>query len=358
LQIGLTLRAFTFFIDSTQYSGNSRQLLACVAELREMNYIVAVGVLGRESPWSSLLADAGAKVEHFDSKGLWDIKALFKLRAWLQQMPSDFMHVISLKALDAVGLSSPSLLSKSYLSGLPKVGFRPNLLRQRLLSKVRKIFCTTKASLNRLQTLGIPASKVAHLPLGISLLTTPQSPAPASETPYLFSSGPFHHDFNHRDALWSMDILHYVKPEIKLCLTGTGDNLQSLHSFRSALMTKDKIHFRGQVDFQEPWLAKASIILVTNLTPGGYYCAVEAMLSGRPLIASKTPGMAEFVEDEKTAVLYAPGECAELAKRIRLLLDDPTRASDIAHNARESAEFKFSPKLHIAKLLQYYDDFK
>ena len=123
-------------------------------------------------------------------------------------------------------------------------------------------------------------------------------------------------------------------------------------------MTKDKIDFRGQVDYQEPWLANASIILVTNLTPGGYYSTLEAMLSGRPLIASKTQGMAELVEDEKTAVLYAPGECAELAKRIRLMLDDPARGSEIAHNARESAESRFSAKHHATKLLQYYDDYK
>lgn len=350
--------AFTFFIDSTEYSGHSRQLLACVTELRSMNYTVAVGVLGREAPWSSLLADSGAMVSHFDSKGLWDIKALFQLRKWLQQIPSDFLHVISLKALDALGLASPSFLAKSFLSGLPKTGFRPNALRKILLAKVRKIFCLTLASKNRLQTLGIPVSMLAHLPPGISPQNAPKSLDPLSETPYLFSSGPFHHDFNHRDALWSMDILHYVKPEIKLCLNGTGANLQSLHSFRTALMTKDKIDFRGQVDYQEPWLANASIILVTNLTPGGYYSTLEAMLSGRPLIASKTVGMAELVEDGKTAVLYAPGECAALAKRIRLLLDDPARASEIAHNARESAESRFSAKHHAAKLLQYYDDYK
>jgi glycosyltransferase involved in cell wall biosynthesis len=68
--------------------------------------------------------------------------------------------------------------------------------------------------------------------------------------------------------------------------------------------------------------------------------------------------MAEFVEDGKTAVLYAPGERAELAKRIRLLLDDHARGAEIAHNARESAESRFSSKHHVAKLLQYYDDFK
>lgn len=352
------MRAITFFIDCTEYTGNSRQLLACVVELRAMNFSVAVGVLGKESPWSFLLADAGAIVTHFDSKGLWDIKALLKLRLWLHQIATNYIHVISLKALDALGLSSPSHLSKSFLSGLPTAGFRPNFLRQRLLSKVHKIFCSTKVSQNRLQTLGIASSKLAHLPPGISLQTAPQSPDFTSETPYLFSSGPFHHDFNHRDALWCMDILHYVKPELELQLAGSGSDLNNLRSFRSALMAKDKIHFTGQVDFQEPWLAKASIILVTNLTPGGYYSSLEAMFSGRPLIASNTPGMAEFVEDEKTAVLYAPGECAELAKRIRLLLDDPARASEIGNSAREFAESRFSSKHHVAKLLHYYEDFK
>lgn len=323
-----------------------------------MNYTVAVGVLGRETPWSILLAKSGAIVSHFNSKGLWDIKALFKLRKWLKQIPTNFIHVISLKALDALALASPSFLAKCFLSGLPTVGFRPGFIRFQFLSKVRKIFCITKASQNKLQTLGLTPSRLAHLPPGISLQTAPQPLAPLSEIPYLLSSGPFHHDFNHRDALWCMDILHYVKPEIKLFLTGTGADLNSLHSFRAALMTKEFIRFTGTVDFLEPWLANASIILLTNLIPGGYYSILEAMLSGKPLIASNTLGMAEFVEDGKTAVLYAPGERAELAKRIRLLLDDPARGAEIAHNARESAESRFSSKHHVAKLLQYYDDFK
>lgn len=108
---------------------------------------------------------------------------------------------------------------------------------------------------------GSHSIKIGASSPGISLQTAPQPLAPLSEIPYLLSSGPFHHDFNHRDALWCMDILHYVKPEIKLFLTGTGADLNSLHSFRAALMTKEFIRFTGTVDFLEPWLANASIIL-------------------------------------------------------------------------------------------------
>ncbi|NDH06473.1 hypothetical protein EBX93_11210 [bacterium] len=73
-----------FLIDSTEYGGNARQLLASVTQLRAMDYKVAVGVLGKKTPWSKLLSDTGAMVTHFESKGLWDIRALFRLREWIK----------------------------------------------------------------------------------------------------------------------------------------------------------------------------------------------------------------------------------------------------------------------------------
>ena len=345
-----------FLIDSTEYGGNARQLLASVTQLRAMDYKVAVGVLGKKTPWSKLLSDTGAMVTHFESKGLWDIRALFRLREWIKNLSADSIHVITLKAMDALGISSPSYISRTFLSGLPQGGVRVNPWRQKVFARVKKIFCPTIAFQNKLIKLGMHPSKAVHLPPGISLLTANSTSKPFPHTPYLLDCGPFNNDFNHRDALWCMDILHYVKPEVKLCLSGNGAQLSSLRSFRSALLTKDKIHFTGATEYQETLLKNAFIVLITNINSGGYYSALESMLSGKPLVASSTPGMEELVVDKSTGVLFTPGEPAELAKKIRLLIDEPARAEELATKGRESAESRFSAKHHVAKMLQYQDD--
>ncbi len=347
-----------FFIDSTQYSANARQLIATVSALQSTSYKISIGVLGKPKPWSKLLTSLGADVYHLQSKGLWDLKALFNLRQWLQNQPATWVHLFSLKALDAVGLAAPNFLPRTILSGLPLTGFRFGFWRKRILKSVKKIFTPTLDFQNKLLALGFDQNKLAHLPPGIDPQPFTEINSPAFEKPYLFNSGPFHRDFDHRDALWSMDILKFVRSDLRLCLTGEGAELESLQSFSTSLMTHKNIRFLGATPFQEPWLNQAEIILVTNPKSGGYYSALEGLLSGRPVIASANPGMNEFIMDGKNGVLYAAGQRAELAKQIRLLLDEPEKAAAIAKSALESVQTRFSAKQYAAKLLQYYDDFK
>jgi glycosyltransferase involved in cell wall biosynthesis len=51
--------------------------------------------------------------------------------------------------------------------------------------------------------------------------------------------------------------------------------------------------------------------------------ALEAMAAGRPVVASRTGGLADVVDDGVTGLLVQPGQPQELAGAIRRLLDDP-----------------------------------
>lgn len=51
--------------------------------------------------------------------------------------------------------------------------------------------------------------------------------------------------------------------------------------------------------------------------------AVEAMAAERPVCASRTGGLAEIVRHTETGFLFTPGDSAELAKELDLLLDNP-----------------------------------
>ncbi|MGH9095269.1 MAG: glycosyltransferase, partial [Acidimicrobiales bacterium] len=71
---------------------------------------------------------------------------------------------------------------------------------------------------------------------------------------------------------------------------------------------------------------RASFVTVAtrpNLHASGMTVALEAMASGRAVIASATPGMEDYVVDGETGFLVRPGDLHALAERMQLLVGDP-----------------------------------
>jgi glycosyltransferase involved in cell wall biosynthesis len=66
--------------------------------------------------------------------------------------------------------------------------------------------------------------------------------------------------------------------------------------------------------------------------------AVEAMAAGRPVVASRIGGLPFTVRDGVTSLLCAPGDPADLARKIEVLLDDPALADRLGRAGRQRFE--------------------
>ena len=101
------------------------------------------------------------------------------------------------------------------------------------------------------------------------------------------------------------------------------------------------VTFSGYVNPTRPVLDAANIVLVPSRVEPFGNTAVEAMLAGRPLIASDVQGLAEIVDDGRTGLLVQPGDPSALASAIALLLDDPEMAAQLAQAAQLAAREHF-----------------
>jgi glycosyltransferase involved in cell wall biosynthesis len=63
----------------------------------------------------------------------------------------------------------------------------------------------------------------------------------------------------------------------------------------------------------------------------------EYMASGRAIVSSDLPAVAEVVRDGETALLYPPGDVSALATMLRRLHDDPALRQRIGAAARQEA---------------------
>jgi glycosyltransferase involved in cell wall biosynthesis len=65
--------------------------------------------------------------------------------------------------------------------------------------------------------------------------------------------------------------------------------------------------------------------------------ALEAMVTGRPVVASSTGGLADVVVNGETGILVPPGDVAALREALRTLLDDPERRARMGEAGRRRA---------------------
>lgn len=70
--------------------------------------------------------------------------------------------------------------------------------------------------------------------------------------------------------------------------------------------------------------------------------AVEAMAAGKPVVASRAGGLERIVEDGVTGLLAEPGNAAELASKIEILLSDPALRKKLGSAGRKKAEKEYN----------------
>ncbi len=83
---------------------------------------------------------------------------------------------------------------------------------------------------------------------------------------------------------------------------------------------------------------------------GGLTALLEAMASGRPIVASRRPIVEDYVTDEETALLVAPEDAEALATRVRRLLDDGELAARLGAAVRRRVEERHTTRRFAERL--------
>jgi glycosyltransferase involved in cell wall biosynthesis len=104
-------------------------------------------------------------------------------------------------------------------------------------------------------------------------------------------------------------------------------------------------------------LASAEIAVVPSLYEGFSIPAVEAMACATPLIASRAGALPEVVgRDGTTAVLFEPGDSADLADKLGELFDDDDRRHAIGAAGRRRVETSYTWRAVAEAMVEVYRD--
>jgi len=125
---------------------------------------------------------------------------------------------------------------------------------------------------------------------------------------------------------------------------GEAEYAQSLRDQAQALGVAERVHFLGFRD-DIPRLMRAMDIVVhasVAAEPFGRVIA-EAMLAGRPVIASRAGGVLEIIEDGVTGRLVTPGCPDDLAAAVRHLCGAPGEAAELGRRGQAHVRTAFAP---------------
>ena len=377
-----------FLIPEGSHGGSGKQLALIAAGLPRDQFDIRVVVVGRDGPLITELRSSGLPVAVLGWTRLLDPQPVWRLRQRVRLFRPDVIAGWGLTALRIGSLVRDSarlvlhhlfpprernpwpplerLAHRSRIrenSASPSPEFSRIRLRagygalsglgpldRWLLRRADRVVAAHAAEVQCYRRLGIPAERVCLIPPGVA-------PAEASTVPreellrhqalpttarVVVCAGPLQAHKGYRDGLWALDILRYLYDDLHLVVLGDGPDRAHLESFARDLQLLERAHFLGRREDVADWLAAADVVWVPSRADGGVNVALEAMSAGRPVIAGRTPELAEVVTEGETGYLVAPGDKVGLARLTRRLLDDAGLRQRLGEAGQQRAGERFA----------------
>lgn len=350
------MRRLLFLIPSLAYSGRSRQLALLAAGLPRTDWEMRVCCLGPEGPMATALRQAGFAVECLGWRRVFDLNPIRRLRELLAAFRPDLVHAWGLESLRTLLLAGGAGQGRLVLSA-PGVGAAQDGLARLdrwLVRTVDRAVAAHGGEAALYQRLGLPSGRVVSIPPGVVPLAEDGTGADTASR-MLLGVGPLEPHKGFRDAVWAFDVLQYLYNDLILVLAGTGSDQARLEQFSRAIHTGGRVRFAGPQADMAPLLFRSQVAWVPSRSGGGLHAALEAQAAGRPVVASRMPGLVEVLCEGETGFLVPPGDKVALARQTRLLLDDAPRRAAMGAAGRRWVAERFSAATAAAAHARLYE---
>lgn len=145
-------------------------------------------------------------------------------------------------------------------------------------------------------------------------------------------------------------------PMVKGMLVGDGQDENVLRSSVMELGMEDKVIFAGYQTEVASFYQSFDIVVLPSLSEGMPNVALEAMMHGKPVVATKVGGVPEVVKDQVTGLLVDPADSGLLADAICDMLHDPSLSLEYGSSARLFVEKEFNPYNRVEKIINIYSE--
>jgi glycosyltransferase involved in cell wall biosynthesis len=255
---------------------------------------------------------------------------------------ADVLHTHLVHA-DVYGalVRGPALVSTKHNDDPFRVGpFR--FVERGLARRARKVIAISDA-LRRftVDRVGVPADKIVTVHYGLDELPRPWGENPELPIPedarVLLVVGRLAQQKGVDVALRALPAIRREHPDAVLVVLGEGSQRAELEAIAG-----EDVFLPGRVGDVAAFYRRADLLVHPVRWEGFGLALLEAMLAGKPVVASAVSSAPEIVVDGKTGLLVPPDDPAALAAAVVSLLGDPDRATAYGRAGLDRARTEFS----------------
>jgi glycosyltransferase involved in cell wall biosynthesis len=142
----------------------------------------------------------------------------------------------------------------------------------------------------------------------------------------------------------SLSLLRRTNNSFHLIVVGEGPERKRLSERVRDLGLQGFVIFTGSKDNDElpTFYADADIVAIPSLKEATSIAGLEAMASGRAVVATDVGGLPEIIEDGATGLLVPPRNPEALSAAIRRLIESPSLRRQLGQAARARVEKEFT----------------
>ena len=145
-------------------------------------------------------------------------------------------------------------------------------------------------------------------------------------------------------------------PAFRLQVAGSGACRAELETLAASLGLVDHVQFCGTVSDIPCLLSGASMFVLPSLTEGLPLTVLEAMACGLPVVATRTGGTMEAVEDLASGLLVGVREPEELARAMGRVWANAELGRDMGIAGRRRVEELFDVRAMVSRYEALYEE--
>jgi glycosyltransferase involved in cell wall biosynthesis len=140
--------------------------------------------------------------------------------------------------------------------------------------------------------------------------------------------------------------LAQMKRPAILDIVGNGGTSERYRALAQELAVTDRVAWHGQLrsDQLAGLYRAATALVVPSIDEGLGLVAVEALLCETPVVAFRSGGLTDVIQDGRTGILVSPGDSAALAAALDSVIAEPERARTLGAAGRLYALSTFAPE--------------
>lgn len=325
----------------------------------DSRFDVHVACLAPPGPVARELTSCGITTHCLGAKSPWDFRVFYRLAALISRFQPDILHCHLLHANVAGRLIGSALNVRHIIATVHTAEQHKlwHLTAENLTCRLSRLtICVSPSVCHHLKLHAhIPDRYLKIISNGIDTQKFTHA-QPVDLSPFKLSTNlPTLIFVGRLDPVKSVDLIIQAVAQLKqqncpcqLFIVGDGPERLPLEKLTNDLDLTDRVKFAGMQPDVPSLLKAADVFVQPSKTEGMPLVTLEAMAAGIPIVASRTAGIVDLLEHQKSALLVPPGDWDSLVHSIRHLLTNPAHAQKLSHTAQQHAlkNFSLSAMLH------------